>query len=168
MINMHQKLSTTSNKHTARQHGGAAVELALVLLVLATMMAGIFEFGRVFWYYNALTKATRDGARMMSISPKATIASVAVGNAKTLVVNSVIAANVPSFGAANVTVTCLTAALAVGTCTDGTAPGGVRVQITGYTITIGLFSPFYVPGSSTSVTANPSPHTTMVYMPVAP
>ena len=165
---MSRQILTLSSKPAARQHGGAAVELALVFLVLATMMAGIFEFGRVFWYYNALTKATRDGARMMSISPKATIASVAVGNAKTLVVNSVIAANVPSFVAANVAVTCLTATLAVGTCTDGTAPGGVRVQITGYTITIGLFSPFYVPNSNTSITANPSPHTTMVYMPVAP
>jgi Flp pilus assembly protein TadG len=162
---MRQKLSPTSNIRKARQQGGAAVELAFVLMVLLTMMAGIFEFGRVFWYYNALTKATRDGARMMSISPKASIASVAVGNAKTLVVNSVIAANVPSFGAANVAVTCLTAALTDGTCTDGVAPGGVRVQITGYTITIGLFSPFYVPGSNTSITANPSPHTTMVYMP---
>ena len=165
---MRRQLPTRSNKHTARQHGGAAVELALILLVLTTMMAGIFEFGRAFWYYEALTKATRDGARMMSISPKGTIASVAVGNAKTLVVNSVLAANVPSFVAANVAVTCLTAAFADGTCTDDTAPGGVRVQITGYTITIGLFSPFYVPGSGTSVTANPSPHTTMVYMPVAP
>jgi Flp pilus assembly protein TadG len=162
---MRHQLPTLSSKHSARQHGGAAVELALILLVLTTMMAGIFEFGRAFWYYEALTKATRDGARMMSISPRATIASVAVDLAKTRVVNSVIAANVPSFGAANVTVTCLTAAFAVGTCTDGTAPGGVRVQITGYTITIGLFSPFYVPGSSTSVTANPSPHTTMAYMP---
>jgi Flp pilus assembly protein TadG len=165
---MIRQLPNLSSKQSTRQHGGAAVELALILLLLTTMMAGIFEFGRVFWYYDALTKATRDGARMMSISPKATIASVAVGNAKTLVVNSVVAANVPAFVAANVVVTCLTAAFAVGTCTDGTAPGGVRVQITGYTITIGLFSPFYVPGSSTSVTANPSPHTTMVYMPVAP
>jgi Flp pilus assembly protein TadG len=162
------QLPPLSSKRTVRQHGGAAVELALILLLLTTMMAGIFEFGRAFWYYEALTKATRDGARMMSISPKATIASVAVGNAKTLVVNSVVAANVPSFVAANVAVTCLTTAFAVGTCTDGIAPGGVRVQITGYTITIGLFSPFYVPGSSTSVTANPTPHTTMVYMPVAP
>ena len=165
---MRRQLPTLSSKHSARQRGGAAVELALVLIVLLTMMAGIFEFGRVFWYYNALTKATRDGARMMSISPKATIASVAVGNAKTLVVNSVIAANVPAFVAANVAVTCLTAAFADGTCTDGTAPGGVRVQITGYTITIGLFTPFYIPGSNTSITANPSPHTTMVYMPVEP
>jgi Flp pilus assembly protein TadG len=165
---MKHQLLTHSSYRSARQHGGAAVELALILIVLITMMAGIFEFGRVFWYYEALTKATRDGARMISISPKATIASVAVGSAKTLVVNSVLAANVPAFTAANVAVTCLTSALADGTCTDGTAPGGVRVQITGYTITIGLFSPFYIPGSSTSITANPSPHTTMVYMPAEP
>jgi Flp pilus assembly protein TadG len=165
---MKHQLLTHASYRSARQHGGAAVELALILIVIITMMAGIFEFGRVFWYYEALTKATRDGARMISISPKATIASVAVGSAKTLVVNSVLAANVPAFTAANVAVTCLTSALADGICTDGTAPGGVRVQITGYTITIGLFSPFYIPGSSTSITANPSPHTTMVYMPAEP
>lgn len=165
---MKHQLLMHSSYRSAHQHGGAAVELALILIVLITMMAGIFEFGRAFWYYAALTKATRDGARMISISPKATIASVAVGSAKTLVVNSVLAANVPAFTAANVAVTCLTSALTDGTCTDGTAPGGVRVQITGYTITIGLFSPFYIPGSSTSITANPSPHTTMVYMPAEP
>lgn len=164
---MSRQLPTLSSKHSARQHGGAAVELALILVVLTTMMAGIFEFGRAFWYYEALTKATRDGARMMSISPKATIASVAVGSAKTLVVNSVTAANVPAFAAANVAVTCLTMALTDDTCTDGTAPGGVRVQITGYSITIGQFVPFII-GSNTSFTANPSPHTAMVYMPVAP
>ena len=164
---MRCQLPTLSSKRTARQHGGAAVELALILVVLTTMMAGIFEFGRAFWYYDALTKATRDGARMMSVSPKATISSVAVGLAKTQVVNSVIAAGVPAFGAANVAVTCLTAALADGTCTDGTAPGGVRVQITGYSITIGQFVPFII-GSSTSYTANPSPHTSMVYMLVEP
>jgi Flp pilus assembly protein TadG len=162
---MRQKISTTSIKRTARQRGGAAVELALILILLTAMMAGIFEFGRAFWYYNALTKATRDGARMMSVSPTATIASSAVGLAKTNVVNAVIAAGVPSFGVANVAVTCLTAALVDSTCVDGTAPGGVRVQIVGYTITIGQFTPFYIPGSSTSITANPSPHTSMVYMP---
>jgi Flp pilus assembly protein TadG len=96
---MKHQLLTHSSYRSARQHGGAAVELALILIVLITMMAGIFEFGRVFWYYEALTKATRDGARMISISPKATIASVAVGSAKTLVVNSVLAANVPAFTA---------------------------------------------------------------------
>ena len=152
------------SKRSAHQHGGAAVELALILIVLTTMMAGIFEFGRAFWYYDALTKATRDGARMMSISPKATIESSAVGLAKTRVVNAVIAAGLPSFDATNVAVTCLTAALLDSTCVDGTAPGGVRVQITGYSITIGQFMPFIL-GSSTSFTANPSPHTAMVYMP---
>lgn len=145
------------------QQGGAAVEFALILALLISILAGIFEFGRAFWYYDALTKATRDGARLMSVTDKATIDTPGVANAKTLVANAVTDAGVPNFTTANVSVTCLDATFADASCTNGTAPGGVRVQIIGYSMTIGQFIPFLLGGSS-SYTANLSPHTTMRYM----
>ena len=49
-------------------HGVAAVEFALLLFLLLILVAGIVEFGRAFWYYDALAKATRDGARFLSMS----------------------------------------------------------------------------------------------------
>ena len=148
------------------QHGGAAVEFALILALLISILAGIFEFGRAFWYYDALTKATRDGARLMSVTDKETLNTAVTGGialTKTLVVNAVTSAGVPDFAPGNVEVTCLDATFADATCTDGTAPGGVRVQIVGYSMTIGQFIPFLLGGSS-SYTANVSPHTTMRYM----
>lgn len=161
---MRRPSSAPFSSRPARQQGAAVIEFALILTLLISMMAGIFEFGRAFWYYDALTKATRDGARLMSVSAKATIASVAVGTAQTLVANAVTAAGVPGFAVGNVAVTCLDAAYSDSACTDGTAPGGVRVQIVGYNLLIGQFIPFLI-GASSSYTATLSPHTTMRYMP---
>lgn len=153
----------TSRQHPTIQHGGAAVEFALILALLIGILAGIFEFGRAFWYYDALTKATRDGARLMSVTDKATILTPGVANAQTLVANAVSDAGVPDFTNANVEVICLNATFDDAVCTNGTAPGGVRVQIVDYSMTIGQFIPFLLGGSS-SYTANLSPHTTMRYM----
>ncbi|MDI1244349.1 MAG: pilus assembly protein, partial [Rhodoferax sp.] len=47
------------------QTGAVAVEFAFVIVVLLLIMAGLVEFGRTFWYADALTKATRDGARLL-------------------------------------------------------------------------------------------------------
>lgn len=145
------------------QSGVAAVELAFLLILLMLMAAGTFEFGRAFWYYNALAKATRDGARAMSVAPKATISSVAVGATQTLVVNAANGANVdPLLVDANVDVTCDGS-----TCVDGTAPADVRVEITGYSIDIGGIFPFFnpsTPGVHSITGVSLAPATTMRYM----
>ncbi len=162
---------THYSKQTNRQQGAAIVEFALVLTLLITLMAGIFEIGRAFWYYDALTKATRDGARLMSMAANSEI-KAGVGLAQTRVVNAVSAAGVPNFLATNVTVTCLNAAYGVIDCANVTVtppvapPWGVRVQIVGYTMTIGQFIPFLIGASSNSATL--SPQTTMRYMTDAP
>lgn len=145
-----------------QQSGAAAVELAFVLVMLLLMAAGTFEFGRAFWYYNALAKATRDGARAVSMAPKTDIGTVA-GGVKSLVVDVANGANLnPALAAANVSVTCDDVA-----CVDGTAPSNVRVGITGYSINIGGMFPFFDPGSY-GVRNIPgvalAPHTTMRYM----
>ncbi len=49
-----------------RQRGVAAVEMGIVLIPLVTLLFGITEFGRAFYQYNTLAKATRDGARYLS------------------------------------------------------------------------------------------------------
>jgi Flp pilus assembly protein TadG len=139
--------------------GAAAVEFGIVLTLMLLVTAGIFEFGRAFQYYDALAKATRDGARYMSAAPKATINSVAVGNAQGLVVAAANAANLkPLLTTADVVVTCTPVA-----CADGTAPTDVEVSISGYTMTIGGVMPFVT--GTTSYTGVPlAPHTRMRYM----
>jgi Flp pilus assembly protein TadG len=141
------------------QRGAAVVEFAFVLTLMLLITAGIFEFGRAFQYYDALAKATRNGARLMSAAPKATISSVAVNNAKNLVVASANSANLsPILTTAEVVVTCTPAA-----CADNTAPTDVEVSISGYSINIGGVMPFV--SGTTSYTGVPlAPHTTMRYM----
>src|SRR2546427_6259762 len=109
--------------------GAAVVEFAIVLSLMLLITAGIFEFSRAFQYYDALAKATRDGARYMSAAPKATISSIAVSNAKDLVVAAANTANLaPWLTTGNVVVTCLDAVGAPVACVDGTAPVGVEVS----------------------------------------
>lgn len=57
--------SLGSTKHHHR--GVAVVELAFTLVFLLLLMIGITELGRAFWYYDALQKAVRDGARCLSL-----------------------------------------------------------------------------------------------------
>jgi Flp pilus assembly protein TadG len=154
--------------------GVAAIEFALVLIVLLLIVAGVVEFGRAFWHYDTLAKATRDGARFMSMEPVATIGDAATLNAaRQLVINAANAANVsPALTAENVSVNCLDTAFQPVACVDGTAPANVRVGISttwgaasDYTVTIGGVIPFFLPtGGSRTFTATFTPHTTMRYM----
>lgn len=144
-----------------KDRGAAAVEFALVIGVLLLIVAGIIEFGRAFWYYDALTKATRDGARFLTTAPSATINSAAVPAARTMVVNAAHAANVPEFTLDHVSVTCQDAAFQPVVCQDGAAPANVRMAITGYSVTIGGWIGFALPGGGV---ATFTPHTAMRYM----
>jgi len=146
-----------------RQRGGAIIEFALVLTLLITIVAGIVDFGRTFWYYDALSKATRNAARTLSVNGVASIASSGVGTARSDVNAAAASAGVPSFSTANVAVSCLDTNLNTIACADGTAPAGVRVAITGYTMFLGSTIPFLL-GGSTSYTVNLAPGTTMPYM----
>ncbi|MFD2270632.1 TadE family protein [Undibacterium arcticum] len=91
------------------QCGAAAVELAFLIIVMMFIIAGIIEFGRVFWYADALTKATRDGARLMSSWPVASLNSSGVGTAQSIAATAANAARVsPNLDVAtNVLVECL-------------------------------------------------------------
>lgn len=146
-----------------RRRGAAIVEFALILTLLVSLVAAMFSFGRAFWYYDALSKATRNAARGLSVSNPATIASVAVAAAKTAVSTDVTSAGLSSFTNDNVLVACLDASMATVTCTNGSAPAGVRVAITGYTLLLGAHMPFLV-GASQTFNVNLAPATTMAYM----
>lgn len=149
--------------------GAAAIEFALVLILLLMILAAAIEFGRVFWYYTALTKASRDGARQMSV-----LQSFAnIGNVRTLVVNEANAARVAQDGAvsvltnANVGLDCLNDAFSVIACDDANPPVHVRVSIVGFNVALGGWIPLLTntaeSGGFGVVTLNPQ--TTMRYMP---
>ena len=142
------------------QRGAAVVELAIVLIVMTLLSAGIFEFSRAFWYYNALDKSTRDAARYLSALPLTEYATTTKTTAnvtaiKTLVVSTVNGANLnPALTSSNVSVTwdCTPP------CGGGKQPVWVKVSITGYSITLGGTLPLIgmVSGNSSSVTLQPA------------
>lgn len=138
------------------QKGVAAVEFAIVISLLVLILGGIIEFGRVLWYYDALTKATRDGARFMSTVPNDTILTN-ITAAQNLVVNAASAANVAPVltAASNVSVTC-----EPDDCENGEAPEYVTVAITGFSVNFGSWFAIPLPSGPWALT----PHTTMRYM----
>jgi len=46
-----------------RDEGAAAVEFAIVALLLFTLLFGIIQFGWLFYQWNEITHAAREGAR---------------------------------------------------------------------------------------------------------
>ena len=152
-----------ANSQTS-QKGSVTVEMALILIVMLMIMAGVFEFSRAFWYYNALDKSTRDAARFMSAVTSIDITNsnntaAAVATAKSLALLTANGANVsPPLAASNIDIKCDATA-----CT-GTKPSNVTVTITNFSIKIGSFFPFVlVPGGNYGNTTL-SPSTTMRYM----
>jgi len=138
--------------------GAAAVEMALLLILLLMIVAGIIEFGRTFWYYDALAKGTRDGVRFLSnarVDDTVAIDAALIGQAKAMVVNAATEANVPSFLESDVEVDC---------DPDCTAPTYVTVRIDAYPVTIGGWIPVFVPTGATTWSSTLSPYTTMRYM----
>ena len=116
-----------------RDDGAAAmVEFAIVAPLLFALLFGIIDFGRVFFLYNNLTNAAREGARLGAVLMTASCAA----GTQTTVINAVRARiNDAGGSTATVNVTC-----------PGLAPAQtVRVQIQNYP-----FNPvtFFVIGSA--------------------
>jgi Flp pilus assembly protein TadG len=158
---MMNKANTDKTKITRRQSsesGVAAVEFAILLIPLLLIVAGIIEFGRALWYYDALVKSTRDGARYLSNSRESLevpIGSIMEASAIAIVKNAANAANL-DVSSLNVDVSCDTS------CSINT-PNYVTVSVS-YPITIGGWIPIIVPTGATSWSSTLSPHTTMRYM----
>lgn len=167
----------TSTSARRQHHGVAAVEFAITIVVLLLALAGIVEFGRTFWYYNALTKATRDGARHLSAALNTQLVTQAQGGGDTtcapgsatargLTYCAALTANVPDIALANIEVQCRYGggwAACVNGPEDSGFPEYVRVSIINYQVTIGGIIPFVLPagGGVTSWTAALTPYTTM-------
>lgn len=81
------------------QRGVTTVEFAIVSAVLFVVLFGIIEFGRALFVINALTEATRRGARMAAVCPvndpmPAEVAVFGNGGSTSTVVSGLTTANV--------------------------------------------------------------------------
>ena len=50
-------------RNNTQQRGAAAVEFAIIALLLFTVLFGVLEFGRLFYLYNSVQEVTRHAAR---------------------------------------------------------------------------------------------------------
>lgn len=143
------------------ERGTQLVELAIVLPVLLVLFGATAEFGRLFYHYQTLTKATRAGARYLTTEP-------ASGTSDAEAANLVIYGNtagagdpvIPGLTADNVEVT-----------RDGPSPvlpERVTVRITGFTY-VPLFDLGALVGKdSLSLNVELNPSTTMRMLAVNP
>ncbi len=152
------RLSIRNNLKLAQQRGAVAVEFALLIIPLLMIVTGIIEFGRTFWYYDALVKSTRDSARFLSssrVSPALALDVALNDQARTMVMNAATLAQVPNFTIDDVAVE----------CDPGCdAPIYVTVRIDAYQVTIGGWIPVFLPTGATTWSSTLSPYTTMRYM----
>lgn len=58
--------------HSFGERGQSLVEFALILPLLVLILMGVFDFGRAFFAYNAISNGAREGARYGIIHPDAT------------------------------------------------------------------------------------------------
>lgn len=65
-------------RNNKNQRGAALVEFALAAGVFFTVLFGIVEFGRLLWTHNALTDATRRGARYATLRKNDSAGTLAV------------------------------------------------------------------------------------------
>ncbi|PKH44098.1 TadE-like protein [Nocardioides alpinus] len=61
-----------------RERGAAAVEFALVSLILMTLVGVIFQFAIYLWAFQAASNGAREGARAWAVNPCATTNSAKV------------------------------------------------------------------------------------------
>jgi Flp pilus assembly protein TadG len=54
-------------RNYANQRGQALVEAGMVMVLLITLIMGVFEFGRVWMIGNLITNAAREGARAAAL-----------------------------------------------------------------------------------------------------
>lgn len=64
-----------------RQRGVAAIELALILPILLTLLTFPFFYARCFWHYTVAQKAAQDAARYMATVPLAEMRSKTLAGA---------------------------------------------------------------------------------------
>jgi Flp pilus assembly protein TadG len=112
-------------QNESRERGSVAVEFALVLPILATLLIGILEFGNAFGAQLAVTNAAREAARTMAVQNSTSAAqSSALAAAQSLARPAMTASEV---------------AISPSTCTAGsTATVTIRYP---FTFLTGFFGP---------------------------
>lgn len=158
-MKLHQGKREVVRRFAVDEHGTSMIELAIVLPVMLLLMVSIAEFGRFFYTYATLAKATRAGARYMSAQP------YTCGTYATQAKNLVLCGSTICGGGAASVVQGLT----IGNVDITASPNGVpvpdkvTVSITGYNFQT-VFNIGALTGGSVDLNIPVAPSTTMQYL----
>jgi Flp pilus assembly protein TadG len=132
MFVLARKFMVSQTLRRWRDRGAAAVEFALIVPVLITLIFGSIEFGLYFQARTMVQNSAREGVRMASLVAGAD-GSVALQEVKDAALHAL--SNLPGIGASpTVNVTCAPAPCVIGSATRGSvATVTVTVQWNGVT-----------------------------------
>jgi Flp pilus assembly protein TadG len=65
-------LSGREKRADRQRHGQSLVEFALILPLFVLLIVGVFDLGRAFFAYIAISNAAREGARVVTFWPEKT------------------------------------------------------------------------------------------------
>jgi Flp pilus assembly protein TadG len=174
------QLKTTLMRNARHERGSSTVELAIIFPILMILFVGSAELGRMFYTYTTLAKATKVGARYLSVSRNAVN-----GSATEITAAKLAARNMVVYGCADRTVAPCSTAPAIATglttanvnicdnfsvpCVPAIPAGTVkyfRVEITGYNHAAGIWNLATKTGQpTTNYYFALKPSTTMRYIP---
>jgi len=60
---MHRGFFSSPKRFIRKEHGGVAVEFAIILPILAVLVFGIIDFGHAWYMRHLISDASREGAR---------------------------------------------------------------------------------------------------------
>jgi Flp pilus assembly protein TadG len=143
-----------------KMQGAVAVEMALLLIPLIILAAGVAEFGRAMYQYNTVTKTVRDAVRLLSQHDAGDIDySTHVSEAECLVVHGSTDCSGPEL-LSGLTTGMVSVATSTMTTGSGNSINLVTVTVTGYTFNF-VFNPLVFFGNTdTSIPFGPI-HATM-------
>lgn len=80
-------MNIINNRFSAKEIGQELVEFAITLPILALLVFGIFDLGRVVFYYSSMQNAVREGARLGVVEDYANLKIINRVKERTLGVN---------------------------------------------------------------------------------
>jgi hypothetical protein len=126
------RMFRTSSIHLYRkQRGAAAVEAAIVMILLVTLLTFPIFFARIYWHYTVVNKAAQDAARYLSTVSAQEMKSRVLATAAADVAREIVALEIaelyPGTEVAPPVILCGTDPCGIRV---GIVPATVRVQVT--------------------------------------
>jgi Flp pilus assembly protein TadG len=114
---------------TARERGVAAVEFALLAVLLVVLLVAPLSLGRILWHYTVMQKAAHDATRYLAQVPDGEMRTPALVAHVERVARAIVSAEMADLNPGNDAIPVVTVQCNGVTCGGSTSPSTVRVHI---------------------------------------